>query len=148
MSLKIEHRIGIPAPAEAVWSVLADLEGWPAWNPLYPAARGQLRIGSQLDLEVAFPGTASRAIRPVVADWVPNDQIHWRLRLFGGLLRSTRYLEIEALTETGCIFTNGEVFDGPLAFAMGRMRRSLKDGFRAMGEALKQRVEQSVSFAS
>lgn len=140
--VKIEHRIGVQAPAEAIWSVVADLERWPEWNPLYPKANGVLRIGSQLDLEVAVPGQTPRMIRPVILDWVPNDQIHWRLSMFGGLIKSLRYLEIEALTETGCIFTNGELFEGPLGPTVAkRMRKPLRAGFAAMGEALKARVE-------
>ena len=142
MREKIEHRLGIRAPAEAIWSVIADIHGWAAWNPLYPKARGDLRIGSPLDLELALPGRPARAIRPVIADWVPNEQIHWRLKMLGGLVKSTRYLEIERLTETGCIFSNGEMFDGLLGPAVARrMRRDIRAGFAAMGEALKVRVE-------
>ena len=31
---KIEHRIGIQAPADVIWEILADIPGWEAWNPL------------------------------------------------------------------------------------------------------------------
>ena len=142
MKVKIEHRIGIPAPAPAIWDVLSDIEAWPRWNPLYPRANGALRIGAQLDLEVAVPGQPKRAIHPIILDWVPNDQIHWTLRMVGGLVKTTRYLEIEALTETGCIFTNGELFDGVLGPSVARrFRPALRSGFAAMGEALKARVE-------
>ncbi|MBV8593499.1 MAG: SRPBCC domain-containing protein, partial [Caulobacteraceae bacterium] len=92
--------------------------------------------------EVALPGQKPRAIRPVVADWIPNEQIHWTLRLWGGLVRTTRYLEIEKLTEEGCIFSNGEMFDGPLGPTIARrLGAPLRAGFRAMGEAVKARVE-------
>ena len=142
MKVKIEHRIGIPAPAEAIWEVLSDISSWSSWNPLYTRANGALRIGAVLDLEVAAPGQAKRDIHPVIADWVPNDQIHWNLRMFGGLVKTIRYLEIEQLTETGCIFTNGELFDGVLGPSIAkRMRPALRAGFAAMGEALKARVE-------
>ena len=124
MKVKIEHRIGIPRPAPAIWEVLSDISAWPAWNPLYTRANGVLRIGAQLDLEVAVPGQPQRTIRPVIADWVPNDQIHWNLRMFGGLVKTTRYLEIEQLTESGCIFTNGELFDGYLGPSIAKRMRS------------------------
>lgn len=142
MKVKIENRIGVTATAPAIWEVLSDIAAWPEWNPLYTRAVGVLRIGAQLDLEVAVPGQPKRMIRPVIADWVPNDQIHWNLRMLGGLVKTTRYLEIEQLTETGCIFTNGELFDGLLGPSIAkRMRRELREGFNAMGEALKARVE-------
>jgi hypothetical protein len=140
--MKLEHRLGIKAPAEAIWAVISDVDAWPAWNPLYPRAKGTVRIGAPLDLEVALPGQAPRAIRPVVVDWVPNEQIHWKLSLMGGLVKSTRYLEIEALSETGCIFSNGELFQGVMGPTLAkRMRGPIKAGFVAMGEAVKARVE-------
>ena len=105
MRVKIEHRLGIQAPPEAIWALVADIGGWARWNPLYPKAGGAIRIGSPLTLELALPGRKPQTIRPVVVDWVPNEQILWRLSMLGGLLKSTRYLEIEQLTETGCIFS-------------------------------------------
>jgi hypothetical protein len=142
MKVKIEHRIGVQAPAEAIWSVLADIERWPDWNPLYPKAEGQLKIGAPLTLDVALPDRKPRTIRPVIADWIPNEQIHWRLTALGGLVRATRYLEIEKLTETGCIFSNGELFDGPLASMVVRsLGSAARRGFATMGEAVKARAE-------
>jgi hypothetical protein len=144
MRVKIEHRLGIQAPPEAIWAVLADLEGWRDWNPLYPRAEGSLRIGATLDLDLAIPGEKLRSIRPVIVDWVPNDQIHWRLSALGGLVKTLRYLEIEKLTETGCIFANGEMFDGTLGpMVARRMGSSIRAGFAAMGEAVKARALQT-----
>ena len=48
---------------------------------------------------------------------------------------------IEKLSEAGCIFANGELFDGPLGPTVARrMRREIREGFAAMGEAVKERV--------
>lgn len=142
MDVKIEHRVGVRAPAHVIWDAISDIEAWKEWNPLYPRAHGVLRIGAQLDLDVAIPNQAVRTIRPVILDWVPNDQIHWRLSLLGGLIKSTRYIEIEILTESGCIFSNGELFRGRLApLALRSMARDIRAGFAAMGEAVKARAE-------
>lgn len=142
MDVKIEHRIGVRAPAHVIWDAISDLGAWKDWNPLYPRANGVLRIGAQLDLDLAIPGQKRRTIRPVILDWVPNDQIHWRLSILGGLIQSTRYIEIEALTETGCIFSNGELFRGRIApLALRRMAKDIRRGFAAMGEAVKARAE-------
>jgi len=142
MRVKIEHRLGVRAPAAAIWQVIADIADWGSWNPLYPKAEGAVRIGAQLTLELALPGQAPRILRPVVLDWVPNEQILWRLSLFGGLMKSTRFLEIEQLSETGSIFANGEMFEGLLGPRVARrLRGPLRAGFAAMGEAVKARVE-------
>lgn len=142
MSLKIEHRLGVQAPPETIWAVLVDIAAWASWNPLYTKAEGVVRIGSPLTLELTLPDREPRTIRPVVIDWVPNEQIHWRLSALGGLVKSTRYLEIDKLTETGCVFSNGELFDGVLGPAVARrLRPAIRGGFRAMGEAVKARAE-------
>ncbi|HEX5378027.1 MAG TPA: SRPBCC domain-containing protein [Phenylobacterium sp.] len=139
---KIEHRIGVQAPADVIWEILADIPGWAAWNPLYPQAEGQLRIGGVLTLTVAIPGEPQRVIRPTIIDWVPRDQIHWGLSMMGGLVRSVRYLEIEILGETNCIFSNGEVFGGLLGPTVANAKRkAIRKGFTAMGEALAARAE-------
>ncbi len=79
----------------------------------------------------------------VVAEWVPNNQLIWTRRTHGGLVRHVRYIEMEALTETGCIFSNGELFEGRLAplLISQRRRKALKQAFRGFCEAMKARVE-------
>jgi hypothetical protein len=78
----------------------------------------------------------------MVADWVPNEQIHWRLSMLGGLVKSVRYLEIEELAPSSCIFSNGEIFEGLMGPTVARrMAGPIRAGFRAMGEALKVRAE-------
>jgi hypothetical protein len=139
---KIEHRVGIQAPAEAIWEVIADIEGWRRWNPIYPKAEGTLRIGERLVLELVLEGRKPQTIKPVILDWIPNEQIHWRLTMLGGLVKTTRYLEIEKLSDVGCIFANGELFGGPLGPSAARsLRGPVRRGFAAMGDALKARVE-------
>lgn len=140
--VRVEHRIGVAAPAETVWEVLRDLDRWHEWNPLYPKAAGQIRIGEALDLAMVLPGAAQRPIRPVVLDWVPNEQLHWRLTMFNGLVKTTRYFEIEALAQASCILTNGEIFSGLMGSTVVRqMGGSIRRGMIAMNEALKERAE-------
>ena len=142
MSLKIEHRLGIQAPPEAIWAVIYDIDAWADWNPLYTQASGQVRIGTQLTLTLALNGRPPQVIAPTIIDWVPNEQIHWRLKMLGGLVRSTRYLEIEALGENASVFSNGELFEGALGPTVAkRLRPAIRAGFAAMGEAVKARVE-------
>lgn len=142
MSFKIEHRIGVRAPPSAVWEVLSDLEGWSRWNPLYPRASGKLAIGARLSLTLALPNAKPEDISPVLVDWVPDMQLVWRLRLMGGLITTTRYMEIEPLDEgRAAVFSHGEVFDGPVSFFMPKaLRKTIKSGFVAMSEALTEEV--------
>lgn len=142
MAVKLEHRIGIQAPAEVIWESLIDVENWPAWSQLYPRAAGVVRIGNTLSLDLALPGQPVQAITPTILDWAPEDHIHWTTRGRFGLMKTVRYLEIEALSETGCIFSNGEIYDGYLGPRYAnRNRRAIRAGFAALGEALQQRAE-------
>ena len=134
--------IGVQAPAEVIWDVVADLEAWAGWNPTYPKAAGVIRIGSVLDMTLALPGQAPQEIHPTVLEWVPNEQLHWRLTMLGGLVKTLRYIEIEALAESGCVVSNGEYFAGLVGPSVAkRMGRAIFRGFREMNEALKDRAD-------
>lgn len=142
MGFKIEHRIGVARPKEQVWAVLSDLPAWNSWNPMYPEITGRLLISAPLEL-AERAGERNERYSAVVAEWVPNSQIIWTRKTHGGLVRHVRYLEIEPLSDTGCIFANGELFEGrfaPLFVSNGR-RRKLRQAFRGFCEGLKARVE-------
>ncbi len=76
-------------------------------SPTSPAGRSGTRFtrgprapcasASVLDLDLSLPGQPVGRIRPTIVDWVPNEQIHWKLTMLGGLVRTVRYLEIEQL---------------------------------------------------
>lgn len=140
--LRIEHRIGIQAPAEVIWEVIADLKSWGEWSKLYPAASGEIRIGAVLDLTLALPGRPVEQIHPTVLEWVPNEQLHWKLTMLRGLVKTVRYFEIEALAEAGCIVSNGEIIGGLMGPRLGKsMSRTIYRAFLDMNEALKARAE-------
>lgn len=142
LPIKIEYRIGVQTPPEVIWAIVSDINGYAAWNPLYPKAQGDVQFGAVLSFEVALPGEAPSAIRATVTDWTPNEQIIWTVRLFWGLLRTTRYIEIEKLGDESCIFSNGEIFEGPLIrFFSRKTRRAVKAGFTLMGEAVRDKAE-------
>ena len=141
MTTRLEHRIGVAAPADVIWGLVSDVERWKDWNPLYPEAKGRIAIGDTLHLTESFPGRQPKPIQPVVFDWEPNAQILWRT---GGLMsKIVRYIEIEALSETGCIFANGAFFHGLLGEQEARgNRRAIFSGYEQLGEAVKRLSEQ------
>ena len=142
MAFRIEHRIGVQAPAETIWEIVADLPKWSEWNPLYPEAQGRIGLGEKLQLALALPGEGQRQLQPRVMDWEPASQVIWRLDLVPMLAHTVRYIEIEKLSDTGCIFANGEFFHGLVGEQIGKSkRRVIHQGFSQMGEALKARAE-------
>ncbi|RRN64253.1 SRPBCC domain-containing protein [Caulobacter sp. 602-1] len=142
MKRAVEHRIGVQAPAEIVWEIVSEFESWETWNPLYRKAEGQLKIGANLTLEQHLPGQPAAVITPVVHDWVPYEQLHWRSSRIGGFVTAIRYLEIESMGPSNSTFSNGELFMGPLLRFVGRdERRKLRAAFTEMGEAVRDRAE-------
>ena len=140
--VRIEDRVGIQAPAEVIWEIIFDLASWHEWNPTYPRAEGEIRIGNVLTFDLALPGQAKQEIKAKVLEWVPNEQLHWRLKMLGGLVSNTRYVEIEQLAEESCIVSNGELFGGFLGPKIAqRMGRKVWRGFEAMSLALKAEAE-------
>jgi len=125
-----------------IWEVISDLKSWPEWNALYPKAAGEIRIGGTLELTLVLPGQPPQEIKPTVMEWVPNDQLHWKLSMMGGLVRTIRYFEIESLAEESCIVTNGEIFGGFLGPSVGkRMGRPVYRAFSDLNDALKARAQ-------
>jgi len=140
--VRVEDRIGVQASAEVIWEIVHDLSRWSEWNPTYPEASGQIRIGETLRLKLALPGEAVQEIRPRVLEWVPNEQLHWELSLMGGFIRTLRYIEITELGPANCVVDNGEFFRGFMGPSLARrVGRSVRRGFKAMNEAIKARAE-------
>ncbi len=138
MAFRIEHRIGVQAPAEVIWGLIADLPGWSSWNPIYKDASGRIGIGERLTMTLTLPGEPHRQLQPQVTDWEPDAQLVWRLDLLPMVAHTVRYLEIEKLSDTGCIFANGEFFHGLVGQRIGRAkRRPIHQGFVQLGEAVK-----------
>ena len=140
MPYRIQQRVGVAAPASAAWKTVAALENWSEWNPVYVEVEGRLSIGSLWTLKrVAAGKTAIEQAR--VVDWVPNEQLVWS-RSVSLMATAISYIEIEALTESGCIVAVGEIYNGLVGERIGHYRRrGLNAGFRAMCEAIKARAE-------
>ncbi|MEO6340667.1 MAG: SRPBCC family protein [Caulobacteraceae bacterium] len=140
MPYRIQQRVGVAAPASAVWKTVAALDSWSEWNPVYVEVEGRLSIGTLWTLKRV---TASKVVieQAKVVDWVPNEQLVWA-RSISLMATAISYIEIEALTETGCILAVGEIYSGLVGERIGHFRRrSLNAGFRALSEAIKTRAE-------
>lgn len=142
MSIRYEYRLGIRASADAIWAALEDLPTWPSWNPMYAKASGKIGFGELLSITETIPGLGERELQPRVTTWTPLEQIVWAERR-GLMSSSVRYFEIDQLDpKGGCIFANGEIFQGFLAERYARRHaRALKAQFEAICEALRAKVE-------
>ncbi|CAN5552131.1 SRPBCC domain-containing protein [soil metagenome] len=141
MQRAVEHRIGVQAPADLVWEVISDFAAWGQWNPVHPRIEGEMRIGTTLTVAFVSEGEVV-TLKPIVQDWVPYEQLHWRTKRLKGFVTAIRYIEIDKKGDESSIFSNGELFIGPLVRFVSRAeRRRLRAAFTIMGEALRDHVE-------
>lgn len=141
MGIRIEHRIGVAAPAFRVWGVIADLDRWSEWNPLNPEVSGRLSIGGTLDLIETLAHEPPRRTTVRIPDWTPEIQLIWDDKR-GFAARSRRYFELEPLPDGACILANGEIFDGWRGEDWAvRRRRKLREAYEAINAAIKARAE-------
>jgi hypothetical protein len=142
MAIKVEHRIGIATPVDNAYEIIADLENWPSWSPIHKKVSGRLSFGAPVELIEHYDGLGTWEQTGSIADWTPLSHIHMHIPrpMFVGTL--TRYFEFEILAETGCAFTVGALFKGFVSEREGkRYRPFLREGFKAMAEALKAKAE-------
>jgi hypothetical protein len=142
MQRAVEHRTGVRAPAELVWEVISDFATWKDWNPVHPRMEGEMRIGTTLTVDLVLGEGPAATLQPIVQDWVPFEQLHWRTRRLRGLVTAIRYLEIENMGPENSTFSNGELFMGPLVRWVSRdERRKLRAAYTRMGEAVRDHAE-------
>jgi uncharacterized protein YndB with AHSA1/START domain len=80
MSLEIEVRVEIAAPPDRIWSVLADIDRWPEWDPAVTALK-------RLDAAPFGPGGRARVTQPrlpknvwQVTRWEPSSVFVWETK--------------------------------------------------------------------
>jgi hypothetical protein len=142
--LEIRTEIEIDAPPHHVWAELANVAAHQSWNPFITHFAGELREGARLAVTIQPPGGKAMSFSPVVLAAQPDRELRWRGRvLLPGVFDGEHYFRIEPL-ESGrrSRFVHGERFSGVLVpFLEGRLQGATRQGFVAMNEALKRRVE-------
>jgi len=140
----VEHRIEIAAPAATVWRVIADLDGWGSWNPLYVQASGRPVVGQAFAMTIALEGMKPQKARATIVTVEPEALLEYAIANLGGLVKAFRYVEIEPLDPGSCAVRNGEIMTGLLGGLLGRaLGEKVRKGLQGMNEALKVRAEQA-----
>ena len=134
--------IEITASADAVWAVIADLESWGSWNPLYTSASGRPVVGTQLALTIALDGMKPQQARATVVSAEPGALLEYEVVNLAGLVRAFRFIEIAPRGPARCTVANYEIMSGPIGNLLARaIGDKVGQGLAAMNLALKARVE-------
>jgi hypothetical protein len=138
---RIETAIEIAAPPSAVWDVLVDFAAYPDWNPFIRLLQGEATVGARLEVTVQPPGGKPMTFRPTVLVAEPASELRWLGRvLMPGLFDGEHGFRLEP-TAGGCRLHHGETFSGLLVPLFSRMLDGTAQGFGALNQALKERVE-------
>lgn len=131
----------IEAPPAAVWAVLTDFDGYPAWNPFITEASGTLAVGETLSVHMVPGDGRPQTFTPEVRAVRENTELVWL-----GALRWSWLFSAEhrfTLSEVGGAtrFVQSEVFRGVLVPLLRTTIDQTERDFRTMNAALKDRVE-------
>jgi uncharacterized protein YndB with AHSA1/START domain len=77
VSREIRHTIEIAASPAVVWAILTDTSSFSEWNPFMHRARGELRVGAKLDVNIAPPGGRPMSFKPTVLAVEPERELRW-----------------------------------------------------------------------
>jgi hypothetical protein len=131
----------IDATPAAVWAVLTDLSRFPEWNPLFPAAAGDLAVGQRITLHRAPGGGFPATIRPRVTTLTPDSELSWESRLPGLIAGEHRFTLKPG--NGGTLVLQRETLRGFLVRFSGHALDRAEAGFQALNAALKERVEEA-----
>ena len=144
MGQTIETHIEIDAPAAEVWATFGDFDKWPEWNPFVRSLQGNVAVGEKLEVRLEPPGGQAMTFKPKVIEFEQGQRLHWLGNvLIPGIFDGEHQFGVESIDEGRTRFTQREEFRGVLVgLIMRRARGQTTQGFEAMNQALKDRVEQ------
>lgn len=135
----LRTEISLEAPVERIWELLADLELYPQWNPLFKTATGQMDAGEQLEITVHLPEIAPFIVRPKVVSVVPKSGFCWEhTMLCAGIFNWEYSAQLEILSPDRLKFIQMSRFGGILGplFNLG-LKASVLAGLTKMNEAMR-----------
>lgn len=143
---QINTEIEIAAAPSVVWEILTELDEFRNWNPFVVQANGEVAVGEKLVVSIKPPGRKVQKFRPTVTVADAERKFEWLGKLgVSGLFDGRHQYVLEPTTE-GTNFIQREEFTGVLAGLLIRMiGEATREGFEAMNQALKDRVEVTVS---
>ena len=139
--------VTIDAPPSEIWRVLVDLDRYPEWNRYATSAVGELRVGSEVEINVPRQGEKRGPVNNRVTELVINQRLCWRsLSWYKFLVYGVRCRHLEVQPDGTTLFREVETMHGSLAGIIQRvMAPQLLRGLQSECDSLKEEVERSRS---
>jgi hypothetical protein len=142
----IDTSIEIDAPAETVWSVLADTAAYPEWNPFMLSVEGAWTVGSKLTVVMQPVGSKPSTFHPTVEVAEPGRKLQWLGSVaVPGIFDGRHELIVEPVDATHSRFVQREAFKGIAVPLLRGTIEGAHKGFEAMNAKLKERAEASIA---
>jgi len=139
MTCRIEATIS--APADIVWRLLTDAQGFPRWNSTVSAIEGEIRDGERIRIHA--PGT-KLTFTPMISGVEPQRRMVWSDGV-EPIFRGARRFELEPDGADATRFVMEERFSGVM-FALARsMMPDFRPIFEAYANDLKREAERIVA---
>lgn len=118
---------------EDVWKVIADLDGYSQWNPLFSFEGGPLEEGKKVRLVVTVPGGFKARVPVLVERFRAQDELRWKASFLG--FSGSHWLKVRQVDEGQTQITHGEEFRG-LGFIWRFVRDDVHKEYQAVTDAL------------
>lgn len=139
---ELRSEVEIDAPPSHVYGVLTDFSRYEAWNPFLTAARGELKVGQKLSIEMSLPEGNAYVLEPEVTQVAEPLELRWRARFVAAALLEAEQLFLLKETRPGVTrLVQGLNFSGFLLRFSGRALTQSARGCVYMNQALKKRAE-------
>lgn len=106
---RVLTEVVIQRPASEVWNIIADVDNYGAWNPMYRFEKTRLVEGSKAVLVITMGRFPARLT--VEVEEVADGRI-FRWGSGVSFIGGSHYLKVEALDENSCRLEHGEQFRG------------------------------------
>jgi hypothetical protein len=142
MGTDISSTIEIAATPERVWAVLTDFAGYPAWNPVFCEASGELAVGSHITLKTIQPrNDRIMTVKVKVVAARPAAELRWESRVLGVSSSKRSFIlspdgHRTQLTQTGS-------YQGLFTSFSAKVISRIRTNFDAINEAVKEQAEAS-----
>jgi hypothetical protein len=134
-------RTEIQATPEAVWRILTDAPGYPAWNTTVTRVDGNIALGEKVALHVKLAPGRAFPVKVVVFD-APTRMV-WSGGLPFGLFKGERTYELRPAGPGRIEFSMREEFSGLLAPLITKSIPDMQPAFDEFAACLKARAQRS-----
>jgi len=131
----------IEAAADQVWTLLADAERYPSWNPTVVSLRGRIADGERIELVSTL--NPKRTFKLQVTDVEPARRMVWQSGMPFGLFRGVRTFSLAPTGESETVFSMREAYSGALAGLITKTIPDMSDAFAQFADSLKAAAERN-----